>query len=80
MKIKYRCKFCGIPALLHPVSGEITPLVPEILFEIGMGFHGFIIFLCSLLYSDYMPSFPIEFKEGKQFDRLRKNSNLNRIT
>ena len=72
MKIKYRCRFCGMPSLFHARTGEATPLIPGLLFDIGLVFHEFIIFMCSIFFNDYQPSFPIVFKEGKQLKRFLK--------
>ena len=73
MKIKYLCRFCGMPALFHPPTQEVTPAIPDLLFEIGMAFHGFIISMCSLFFANYEPSFPIVFEqETKRFKRFKK--------
>jgi len=48
-----------MPSLFHARTGEATPLIPDLLFDIGLVFHEFIIFMCSIFFSDYQPSFPI---------------------
>ena len=72
MKIKYRGRFCGMPALIN-ADGHVTPLIPEFIFEIGMRMYETKIFICSILFPNYyIPSFTIVFKESKQSKRFLK--------